>query len=163
MKLSATLILCLFILTSCKSTKPVADVFNKQDADSLFVEMERSVCFGHCPWYNLKIYESGYAVYDGKKNVDKNGVYSTTLSSEDLKKIFDEAQRIQFMNLNERYDNTRVTDLPSCEISVQINGKRKKIYDRFGAPPELEKFEKMIDEISDACQWNKRMPVDKLD
>ena len=138
-------------------------MFNQKDNDSLFVEMERSVCFGACPWYNVKIYESGYTVYDGKKFVDKNGIHTTTLSTEELKRIYDEAVQIKFINLNDRYDNKQVTDLPSTQSSVQINGTRKSIYDRFESPKELENFERMIDQILDEKDWTKRMPVDKPD
>lgn len=159
MKYCLIIVSVVLLIFSCKSSENVAG-FNMKDEDSLFVEMERSVCFGACPWYILKIYESGYATYEGKKHVDKNGLHTTTFTSEDLKTIYDEMERIKFFELKDKYDNPNVTDLPSTQISVQVNGKRKSIYDRFDSPVALNNFEKLIDQISDSKEWTKRMPVD---
>ena len=63
-----------------------------------------------------------------------------------------------FFNLEDRYDKIRITDQPSAEISITINGKTKSVYDYHGTfdSPELEKLrvlENSIDEITNSSQW----------
>lgn len=124
-----------------------------EKSDSLFVSLERSYCFGTCPVYKIEIYNSGYAVYIGQANTDKIGTFTTTFSKDQLNSLTSVAKEINYMELNDVYDNPGVTDLPSTVSSIVINGVRKTVKRRVGYPQSIVVFEKQIDTIIDEASW----------
>lgn len=120
--------------------------------DSLFVTIERTVCFGKCPVYKAYIYTSGYVVYDGKQNVDKIGIFSTLLSNDEMALIEQRVKDVNYFDLNDKYDGP-VTDLPSVKTSVAMNGYRKSITARYNVPVELKEFQKFIDQLFVEKNW----------
>lgn len=156
------------IIVSCKSNqktfKSLSKEFNTTDSDSIFITIERTPCMGVCPWYNATIYENGLVVYDGKRNVTNIGMYITQLTPEQLIALKRKAEAINYFKLNDKYNNESVTDLPGTTTSVQLNGKRKTILNRFAGPNELNEFEKSIDALFDTVDMKKmRQPIDKME
>ncbi|MEO8146263.1 MAG: DUF6438 domain-containing protein [Bacteroidia bacterium] len=165
MKNSLFILLLFTAIFSCKSKQQAAKVdnsiFNRSDSDSLFVTIFHSQCFGRCPWYEAKIYESGYVVYSGKKDVPNIGNYSFQVSTEQLKELKQKAMDIKYFELKDKYDNEGVTDLPECVTSVQLDGKRKTIKNRYDGPPELREFEKVIEALFVNADMKKLPPTDE--
>ena len=120
--------------------------------DSLFVTIERTVCFGKCPAYKASIYTKGYIIFDGKMNVDKIGRFSTQLSKEELESLKQKINTINYFDLNDKYDGP-VTDLPSVITSVALNGYRKSITARYEVPAELKGFQNFIDKLFIDKNW----------
>lgn len=154
-------------MASCKPKQTTLSAnkdFNTTDTDSVFITIERSPCMGACPWYSATIYESGLALYDGKRNVSYIGLYAVHLTPEQLKALKENAAAINYFKLNDKYNNEQITDLPGTTTSVQLNGKRKTILNRFGAPQQLTDFEKSIDVLFDNAEMIKmRQPVDRME
>lgn len=126
---------------------------DKVDAsDSLFASLDRGYCFGKCPVYTVKIYNSGYAVYAGKDNVDMVGTYTTRFTKDQLAKLTKTAKEIDYMSLNDVYDSP-VTDLPSHISSIVIDGKRKEVKRRHNYPESILVFEKQIDALVAEAKW----------
>src|SRR5690554_8070209 len=48
-----------------------------QPKDSLIISFEKTPCFGRCPVYKIKVFESGFAIYEGINFAEKMGTYST--------------------------------------------------------------------------------------
>ena len=165
MKNSILFLVIFAAILSCKpkqqATKVDNSIFNRSDADSLFLTIARSPCFGRCPQYEAKIYESGYTVYNGKRDVPSIGTHSFTLSAEQLKSLKQKAVDIKYFQMKDKYDNENVTDLPDCITSVQLDGVRKTIKNRFQGPVELAEFEKMIDGILNAAPKGKSVQTDE--
>ncbi|KJS04843.1 MAG: hypothetical protein VR77_09870 [Flavobacteriales bacterium BRH_c54] len=112
--------------------------------ENLFITMERTPCLGTCPSYAIWIYNTGRVDYEGRTFAKKEGKYTKTLSKDAMDEITNMIKEIGFFNLKDKYD-AQVTDLPSCIITVNMDGKKKKILDRYDGPKSLRNLEKLID------------------
>lgn len=121
--------------------------------DSLFASIKRGYCFGTCPVYEMKIYNSGFVTYKGVHAVDMKGNHHTTISYAEMKKLVDLAVEIGYLEMKDEYDNTGVTDLPDCRTSIVLRGKRKQIRRRFDFPKSILVFEKLFDALLVSEKW----------
>lgn len=157
------IISCLACKTQ-KNTIAAQGLFNRTDNDSLFITISRSNCFGKCPVFEASIYESGHVIYEGKKFVPYIGTYTFYISEDNLKQLKQKAIEINYFHLQTKYDNENVTDLPDCTTSVQLDGVRMKIKNRYQGPVGLEEFEKMIDAIINSVPKGKvALPDERKD
>jgi len=124
-------------------------------ADSLFASIKRTPCYGRCPIYEAKIYNSGFVVYEGKRFVDKEGVFTSRISSEQLSQILSKASELRYFELQDEYDSP-VTDLPTTYTSVQKEGVAKLVKNRVGGPDNLKAFESFLDGILNGASWIKK-------
>ncbi len=156
--------LVLLVLVSCREQKEIspavevipeaqAAVPPSNPADSLLCRYERTPCFGRCPVFELTIYQSGYAVYQGKNFVDLIGFYHTTLSAASLQKISAVATEIGYFGFQEVYDNAYVTDLPTIYTELQISGERQRVMARYQAPEGLQRLYTALDEAIAQSTW----------
>ncbi|MCG3165768.1 MAG: hypothetical protein POELPBGB_01543 [Bacteroidia bacterium] len=120
--------------------------------DSLFVYLERTACYGQCPMYKFSIYNSGYAVYEGKRFVEKLGKYEARISKTELDEIRSKARAINYFDFKDEYPKT-ASDFPATKTAVVLDGKRKDIMDGSNAPSALKEFEKYLDSVKDSAEW----------
>lgn len=121
--------------------------------DSLLFSLERGACFGRCPVYTIRIYESGYTTYEGKNFVDYMGHYSTRISDVDLANIYSRLAETDFFSLEESYDNPNISDLPSTIYEAHAMGKDKRIVARYDIPQVLIQLGKDVDALFADTQW----------
>lgn len=112
--------------------------------DSLVIAFEKTPCFGRCPVYKVKVYESGFAVYEGINFSEKLGMYATTLSKEKIERIYQSALEIDFFELDAEYDNSGVSDLPATITMINMNGRQQKVKARYNAPEKLQIFQENL-------------------
>jgi len=86
---------------------------NVSENDSLFASIRKGACFGQCPVYSMDIYNDGTVIYNGKNFVDKKGKHILKLEYSELLAFVTTAKAINYMQLNDSYDNVSVTDLQS--------------------------------------------------
>jgi len=162
MKYTLSSILFSILLISCASTKEGKDKVNSSDKaefknvskdDSLFAYIRRGACFGKCPTYELRIYNSGYTELNGIRFVDLIGEYTTTISKEKMRAFVEKAKSIGYMEMEDVYDNEMVTDLPEMQTSIVINGIRKAVRRRYNFPQEIVSFEKLFDALLESEKW----------
>jgi len=122
------------------------------DFTDVVITMYRSVCYGACPVYSLTIHGNGTVVYEGEIYVNVTGIQTSEISQEKIQEIVDEFYRIDYLSLDDVYDEP-ISDIPHTITSIRINGKYKSIYNRWGAPTELDELENKIDEITNSKQW----------
>lgn len=131
------------------------------DYSSLVITLERTVCFGFCPIYRLTVYGDGRVEYEGDRNVDVEGLQTSTLTPEQVQELVDAYQAADYFNLKDDY-TAPVTDLPSTITSVTIEGQTKVITNYGGcmefdaaekAPQALCDFEAKIDSVTNSAQW----------
>ncbi|MBL7952989.1 MAG: hypothetical protein JNM62_14870 [Flavobacteriales bacterium] len=137
-----------------KAEKPATKSFQlggTDKADTLFFSLERTPCFGTCKAYRINVYRSGYATFDGRSNVEKEGAHDGRVSPEIMDDLLQEAVRIKFFDLQDKYDGP-VTDLPSSIIHVVANGKDKKVIGRVGTPENFKSF------VTKAEEWLYPLP-----
>ena len=168
-----SLVASLFILASCSSTKEVVkdtntsaeEISAPQEVenqvvfadlakdDSLFASVKKGYCFGTCPVYEMKIYNSGYVKLEGKANLDMVGVFSTKLTHKQMTALIDYAIEINYMGLDDEYDNIHISDLPETKSSIVIEGQRKSVRRRYGFPKSIVVFEKMFASFLETEEW----------
>ena len=155
------------VVVACANTKELpkensnsmSEFKNITQEDSLFASIKRGFCYGTCPVFELKIYNSGYATLLGTRNIELIGNYSTTITPDQMRALLEKAMTIGYMDMEDSYDNSMITDLPESTTSIVVNGKRKQVLKRYGFPKSLTEFEKMFDELLVSEEWH----LDKLD
>jgi hypothetical protein len=146
------LIVSLLIFASLSTSSTISVEQNNSEAqnplikESLFISMERTPCFGRCPSFRVKIFNTGRVEYTGDSDVEKMGYHTSTLSKEQIKQLQAKITQIALFKMQDKYD-ANITDIPSCVLYVNFEGRKKKIFDRYGSPKELKEFEKMIDKF----------------
>jgi (2Fe-2S) ferredoxin len=120
--------------------------------ESIVIEYRRTPCFGTCPIFNFKVYESGRALYEGKNFVDMIGVYYTNVTPDQVQKIMRVAEQIKFFQMQDAYDGA-VTDLPSVHVSLKKNGEIKTVKNRYQGPKELKVLYEELDGLIKSLNW----------
>lgn len=145
--------LVIMLLIDCTTSKKT--VIKNNETDSLFFSIEKTPCYGKCAAYKVIIYKSGFATMNAIRFVpEKEGMYKTQFTAEEMKMISGKAEEIKYFNLENVYDSP-VTDLPTVITGININGKNKTIRNRHNAPAELRQFEKFADEMIHGKTWKK--------
>ena len=175
MKHLFSLIVVVLFLTSCSSTKEIAstgqDISSNEASeisesnenrltfdniakdDSLFASISKGYCYGTCPVYKMKIYNNGLVELEGIRNIDLIGAFTTKLSKEQMIAFIEKAKAINYMELDDVYDNKNVTDLPAATTSIVIDGKRKQVKRRHGYPRSILAFEKLFEDLLTTQKW----------
>jgi hypothetical protein len=121
--------------------------------DSLLYEYKRGACFGTCPIFNLKIYQSGYAVYEGRNHVQMIGTYHSTINATTLLKLAKVVDEIKYFSLKDEYDFEGIQDIPAVYSTVVRDGVKKTIKNRYQGPPELNALYDALDEAVANSKW----------
>lgn len=117
------------------------------DASS-YIEIKKDPCFGFCPVYNMQIKGDGKAVYNGMKNVEKEGVWYRTFTYEETNALFKAFETVDYWSFQDEY-TAQVTDLPTTWTTLKIGEKSKTIKDYYGAPKELKALEEVLSKIAE--------------
>jgi hypothetical protein len=120
--------------------------------DSLFFFLERTPCFGRCKAYRISVYRSGYAQYEGRLNVEKEGLHDGRIGADTLALLLNEAERIGFFDMKDSYD-AEVTDLPSTIVKIYANGKGKRVLARVGTPPAFKAYVEQVEALLLPVPW----------
>lgn len=139
----------------CKSSeKPVAG--NTMNNDTmLLASIERTPCFGICPVYKITIYQSGFTVMHGKRNVPNIGRFSTRLSKEQVQSIIRYADENKIYDLEGEYIEPRIADYPTTITELNISNRYKRIVNTQPSAPEtLLNWEKFLDSFfNENTRW----------
>ena len=135
--------------TTHVDTVPPAPV---HDYGAAVITLERSVCFGKCPSYTLRIEGNGKVSYEGRDFVAVKGAQTAQITPDAVKALADEFFKIDYFALQDSFD-APVTDIPHTISSINIDGKTKRIFNRMGGPETLKALETKIDSIAVSSQW----------
>lgn len=111
-----------------------------QPKDSLVISFEKTPCFGRCPVYKVKVYQSGFALYEGINFAEKMGMFSTFLTKLQIENIYQSAIEIGYFELDSEYNNPLITDLPSTISRINYDGKDHRVMARNNVPEKLKVF-----------------------
>ncbi len=125
--------------------------------DTLFFSMERTPCFGTCKAYRINVYRSGYATFEGRAHVEKEGMHSGHVGKDTLEMLMKEAEKIRFFELKDKYDS-EVTDLPSSVIRIIGMGKDKRVIGRVGTPATFTSFFNKAEALLYPVAWKPLAP-----
>jgi hypothetical protein len=129
------------------------DAIQMNNSDSLLISYERTPCFGRCPVFKIKVYESGYTTYQGVNFVEYMGYFYTRIDASKLAEIKAAISASDFFSLEDRYDNEQVMDLPSKIYQVDIEGMNKRITARYQVPESLNILGQKMEKIFEGTAW----------
>ena len=128
------------------------------DTNYVNITMSRGPCRGLCPVYYLEIDGDGNVIYRGYEHVNVTGDRKSSIPPEKVKELVNQFYNLSYFDLEDRYDQIEITDQPTVETTINLNGTFKSVYDYLGTSysPELQKLrhlENMIDELTNSSQW----------
>lgn len=127
-------------------------------ADTL-IQMERTVCFGICPAYELTIQKDGKVIFNGKQFVEHTGIATGEISQENLDQIIKNINESYFMDIpSDPECKSRFTDMPSVFLTINVDGKSHNVSHYHGCKgfqfeKELFELEEAIDSLAGAKKW----------
>ena len=160
------LVMLFIFIYACTGSKPAVENYSDfpgDPADSLVASLERTRCFGVCPHYSIRIYRSGYVLYEGYEHVKNVGRFYSWLSKEQLTSLGQKAETLGYFELENEYRNPHLTDFPTIYSEVRFRGKRKKVTHYTASPPRpLVEMEEYIDSLfPEGTNWLKH-PVQEI-
>lgn len=112
----------------------------QEPIDSLVISFDKTPCFGRCPTYKVKVYDSGFATYEGLNFSERMGLYSTRFTPAQIDKVYQTALEIGYFDLKSEYNDPLVTDLPSTISRIHYKGQDHRIMARMNVPEKLKIF-----------------------
>jgi hypothetical protein len=144
------------ILTGCSGKKEIPEA-NTSTYVPLEVSLglQKTMCYGSCPVFAFEVLNDGRASLTVGRFTEEvmgrhldEGKYKSTLALIDIEQIMTYAEANGYMELNDRYDDKRIMDLPVA-IST-INGKT--VFNRFNGP-DLDKLYSKIEGLMSKANW----------
>lgn len=129
----------------------------KGGPDSLFLYLERTPCFGACKAYRIEVFNSGFATYNGRGNMEKEGPHTGRVGADTLRLIRAKAQELGFKDMQDKYD-AEVTDLPSTYLRITLNGKPKQVMGRVGQPAAFKQLVAYVEGLLLPVPWKPVKP-----
>lgn len=124
------------------------------------ITLERTMCFGSCPAYEVTLRGDGVITWAGHSSVDTKHA-SAKADPTKVRAIFDYAMATSFFGLRDSYRGG-VTDHPSARVTVKSNGRSKTVevnpgeasYAKMtGAPPSFYELANRIDALANSKKY----------
>jgi hypothetical protein len=158
-----TLGLALLALTGCggHATSSPAPAPAAAPAGSV-VTLERTPCFGTCPVYRVDIGGDGVVAFDGIRFVPTVGKAAGRIAPAAVDSLVRALDAGGWFGFADEYVmgapacGPYTTDSPSVITSVRSGDRAKTIrhdYGCTGAPPELGRLERLVDEVAGTGRW----------
>lgn len=120
------------------------------------ITLERGVCFGFCPDYSVSITGDGQVSYEGRRFVNVGGRQTATIPAADVQRLLARFDAAGFNNLRDEY-RAEVTDLPTYVITLERNGRTKRVLDyggvMAGMPEAVRDLQDEIDRTANTARW----------
>jgi hypothetical protein len=145
-----TLIAGLISSSTCKNAS--GQKVSIAATDTVFFH-HRSYCYGRCKVYKLLITGDGTAHYEAIANNETMGLFECRNQGDKWKEFISDATSMGYFNLNERYDNTGISDLPMKTTAMRGEHGLKWLYDRYRGPAMMDKLYERMDTIIAQTQW----------
>jgi hypothetical protein len=148
------------LFSSCKQNEKIArgpenvlaidqEVVEIKDATedpNVFATLQKTPCFGTCPFYSLVIYKTGKAFYQGVMYTEPLGKFNLEFSKKEMEEILKKAEQINYFALKDEYDQ-HVSDFPSTITSLRRGITAKRIKNRVEGPAELKEYETFLEKM----------------
>lgn len=113
-------------------------------------------CIGCCAVYSVTITGDGTVTYEGVEAVKVVGKQVYSIQAEQVRELLEEFRKADFFSLKDRYTQKENGDgtvsfidhAAPVTISITLKGRKKSVYNFFGAPEKLGELEKKIYDAS---------------
>lgn len=140
------------------------------DPKEFSLEMNRTLCYGTCPVYNLTVANDGKVVFVGEKFTKTIGNAEGQINPEKIKQLIAEINQSKFFSFKDDYGyeskncSSTATDSPSVTLKIKFDGIEKTIkhyqgcfvnetFSQANGLKPLTDLENKIDEIVGTKQW----------
>ena len=160
---SSAPIVAVLVLSACLGGRdapldtPAGGYHDPADASTV-VTLERTICFGVCPAYSLRIAGDGNVVYEGKHYVRVAGTAWGKIPVADVQNLVGQMMEADYFNLSVPEDCPEgiATDFPTATTSLTLAGQTHTVEHYHGnscAPEVLRTIEDQIDATANSSQW----------
>lgn len=113
-----------------------------------------------CPAYSVTVDENGTVIYKGISGVRVRGERVQSIPIADVRDLVTNFFRIDFFSLQDRYTEKKlpngmsetVSHSNAITISINVDGKKKRVYIFHGAPQELLDLQRKLFEVTQIAQ-----------
>lgn len=120
------------------------------------ISLQRTICFGTCPAYMVRITGDGEVIYTGERFVNVTGEQRARIPREDVQRLLERFDAVGFDNLRDAYRG-QMTDLPTTTIRLTRNGSTKVVLDyggvSAGMPATVRDLQAEIDRVAGTARW----------
>ncbi len=147
-------------LTSNCPVQPSPPTSEISPTDSL--TLERTLCYGSCPAYTVKIQANGTITWQGDRFVKTQGRAVSHVDPSQAQSLIAGALTNGFWSLCESYRKP-VTDNPTYFTTLTLHGQTKRVSNYAdAAPPALHNLEYQIDLLANTHLWRHGDPALEL-
>jgi ankyrin repeat protein len=119
------------------------------------ISLQRSGCYGTCPSYGVWISSDGVR-FDGRHFVVASGKHRAPINAEDVRALAQKIRAADFYSMEDCY-RAGVSDNPTYQLSISIDGREKRVQDYVGAwvgmPAVIEQLEDEVDRVAESSRW----------
>jgi ankyrin repeat protein len=119
------------------------------------ISLERSGCFGSCASYNVTLCTEGI-IFRGSGYVAARGKHTDQIDMAKIQKLAKRFVTADFYSMDDTYVAS-VTDNPTFVLSIEIDGRSKRVEDYVGEwvgmPAVVSELEEEVDAVARAERW----------
>lgn len=123
---------------------------------TLNISLERTICYGPCPYYTVEITGDGTVRYTGLDHVAVTGRHRAQISQDDVRALYQAFVKADFFWTFDEY-TTPVTDSATYTVTIVYDGHSKKLVDYvgrdIGMPKQITALEDAIDAVAQTEKW----------
>jgi Domain of unknown function (DUF6438) len=125
---------------------------------SVSMRLVRTVCFGSCPDYEVRIDGDGTVRFKGNRGVMIPGDHVARISPVEVRELVEQFRKADFFSARGRYRGNW-TDNPTQTVTLTIGDRTKTVVDYVGTdvglPLAIRNLEGEIDEVAGTARWVK--------
>lgn len=133
------------------------------------IEYEAGACFGSCPIFKITVNPDRTAVFEaehfnfskgfskGEFDKPREGTFKGTIKQEDYNALIALLDDLNVKNLNEKYGERNITDLPTSHLRINFTDGTSKHVEDYGkkGTEKLEKLYRFFEDLRTSQQWTK--------
>jgi hypothetical protein len=117
---------------ACINSNKIKNIEENTAQQDTVITLERSICMGTCPAYNIYILGDGTVYYYGKQYVKTTGLIKSSISRDDVKMLIDKFYSINYFQYPSNDllgDECEIyaTDNPTVTTSIKLKDRQKEI------------------------------------
>lgn len=138
------------VMAGCKkkntSSSNATEEQAKPSSELVLMTFSKSSCYGRCPAYVATIMPDGKIDFNSRANTPVVGSYTFQADVSFVEEVMSRANDINFFELEDKYDNEYVTDLPATVLTIEMTDKKKGVIARHEVPAQVTEFYTYIHE-----------------